>query len=129
MGRHVRVRLALAIATVFCGITLSSLDGRAEEDARCTPVDVAVFSNRVHVRCSAAVMMPDLPLDAIAFFAFPTSDAPAAERVLSTLLSAQVANRQLWIRFNLTEHSDAARNIGCQWHDCRLILAVGFGPK
>ncbi len=120
------VKCITATAVLFV-VVLSALEGMAEEWGSCQPIQVMVFPSRVHVKCKIPLVDPDAPHDAISYFAYPTSDAPAAERILSTLLSAQVANRTLTVLYNLREHSELARTIGCQWSDCRLMSAVGFG--
>jgi hypothetical protein len=85
---------------------------------KCTPANVAVFDERVHVKCTASAP------DGIRFFAKATADADAAARVLSLLSIAQVTGRTLDIRYDPADTSGAT--IGCQPNDCRLILAVGL---
>jgi hypothetical protein len=82
----------------------------------CTPVNVAAFSQRIHVKCSASVGT------GIWYFAVPTSNAANAARMLSLLSTAHVAGRTLWIQSDLADTSGAS--IGCQTNDCRLIIAA-----
>jgi hypothetical protein len=87
----------------------------------CTPDQVMTYteSRRVHVHCTAAV-------SGISYFATGTGDAANAARVLSVITTAQVAGRTLSILYDPADLSGSA--IGCGNSDCRLILAVGFGP-
>jgi hypothetical protein len=87
-------------------------------DASCVPVQVAVFTNRLHVRCAAAI-------GGIHYFAMATSDAALSARVLSVLTTAQVAGRTLGIEYEPSDTTGAA--IGCQPADCRVIHGVWFG--
>jgi hypothetical protein len=96
---------------------LAPLPARAA-DASCVPVQVAVFTNRLHVRCAAAV-------GGIHYFAMATSDAALSARVLSILTTAQVAGRTLGIEYEPSDTTGAA--IGCQAADCRVIRGVWFG--
>jgi hypothetical protein len=90
----------------------------AETWINCTPVQVAAYQQRLHVRCAAAV-------GGISFFALGTQDAANASRVLAVLTAAQVAGRTLNILYDPADQSGAA--IGCLTSDCRLIHAAGFG--
>jgi hypothetical protein len=85
---------------------------------QCTPANVAVFEERVHVKCTASAP------GGIRYFAKATADADAAARVLSLLSIAQVTGRTLDIRYDPADTSGAT--IGCQANDCRLIVAVGL---
>ena len=87
--------------------------------ANCVPTEVIAFSNRIHVRCAAAVG------GGIRFFAVPTSNAPHAARVQSMLTTAQVAGRTLRILYEPGNTSGSS--FGCGPQDCRQISAVGFG--
>ena len=103
-------------------IAILMIVGRAEAAetwTSCTPVGIATYQTRVHVRCAAAV-------GGITFFAAATQDAAYAARVLSVVTAAQVAGRTLNILFDPADQSGAA--IGCLTTDCRLIRAAGFGP-
>ena len=84
----------------------------------CTPVEIATYQVRLHVRCAAAV-------GGITFFAVGTLDTANASRVLAVLTAAQIAGRTLNILFDPADQSGAA--IGCATADCRLIRAIGYG--
>ena len=86
-------------------------------DISCTPSNVSLFSNRVHIKCEES-------FGGIQYFVAPTSDAAYAARVLSILSTATVAARTVTIRYDPADTSGAS--LGCQVNDCRLIQAVGF---
>jgi hypothetical protein len=83
----------------------------------CTPVNVAAFSSRVHVKCSESV-------GGIQYFAVPTANAAHAARVLSLLSTAHAAGRTLDILYEPSDTSGST--IGCQASDCRLIVGAAF---
>ncbi|MCB0034771.1 MAG: hypothetical protein KDE51_12150 [Anaerolineales bacterium] len=93
-------------------------DANAETWISCTPIGVATYYNRVHVRCAAAV-------GGISYFAAPTNNPANAARILSTLSTAQVAGRTLSILYDPNDLSGT--DFGCLEADCRPIVAVGFG--
>ena len=86
----------------------------------CVPVQVLVRTERIHVKCAAAVS------GGIVFFAVGPQDAAHAARVLSLLTTAQVAGRTLSILYDPADDQSGTQ-IGCAPSNCRLILAVGFG--
>ncbi len=79
----------------------------------CSPVEVGVFTNRVHVRCAAPAP------GNILYFAVATADSKHAARLLSLLLTSQVAGKNVGINYNPSDLSGSA--IGCANSDCRLI--------
>jgi len=84
----------------------------------CTPTRIAVFPNRVHVRCDAAAP----PGNAIWYFAAPTgTDSKYANRVLSIMLTAQALSKDIWIFYDLAGNGAAW---GCQADDCRPIIGA-----
>lgn len=84
----------------------------------CTPENIAAYTTRVHVKCTAAV-------GGIQYFAVSTSNAAFAARTLSVLSTAQVAGRTL----NILYEPDDTSNLppGCMESDCRALLAASFG--
>ena len=83
----------------------------------CTPDNVAVFSNRIHVHCKQSY-------SGIRYFAYPTSDAASVARVLSVLISAQVAGHTLQILYDPADRSGSS--YGCNVSDCRHFEAVAL---
>lgn len=101
----------------FLALSMCLSAGAALADTTaCTPNQVGVFTNRIHVRCAASVA------GGIWFFALPTTDAAHTNRMLSLLNSALVGGRSLTIDYNPS--STAGTSIGCQSGDCRLINYV-----
>ena len=105
-------------AMIVASATLAGPAEAAETWTACTPIEVAAYPARLHVRCAASV-------GGIGFFAVGTQDAANASRVLAVLTAAQVAGRTLNILFDPADQSGAA--IGCLVADCRIIRAVSFG--
>lgn len=81
----------------------------------CTPIGVAHFDARVHVRCS-------VPVSGIVYFAAPTSNNNRAARLLALLGTALAAGRDVTIYYDPADTSGTT--IGCAANDCRLIQAV-----
>jgi hypothetical protein len=107
-----------AAAWLLAGLALLPPLPALAAEASCVPVQVAVYINRLHVRCAAAV-------GGIRYFAMATSDAALSARVLSILTTAQVAGRTLGIEYEPSDTTGAA--IGCLAADCRVIRGVWFG--
>jgi hypothetical protein len=79
----------------------------------CIPQNVAVFANRIHVRCST------LSAEGIRYFALSTADSKHAARVLSLLLTAKASGQRVGVDYNPNDTSGVS--IGCYSSDCRLI--------
>jgi len=79
------------------------------------PANVAIFSNRIHVKC-------EVPNGSIGFFAYPLTDAKQANRILSLLLTAEAANDRIVVSYDASDTSGTA--FGCQSGDCRTIQAI-----
>jgi hypothetical protein len=84
----------------------------------CTPVNVAAYTSRIHVKCAAAAP------GGIWYFAASTAHAAHAARLLSVLSTAHAAGRTLDILYEPSDTSGAS--IGCDPSDCRLMLAAAF---
>jgi hypothetical protein len=97
---------------------VGSFNALTQSKIGCTPVFVAVFGNRVHVECAAAV-------GGIKFFAVSTSNTAHAARILSTASTAQVAGRNLLIWYDPANTSGTS--FGCGAGDCRTIDGLAFG--
>ncbi|NOZ51153.1 MAG: hypothetical protein GXP37_14075 [Chloroflexi bacterium] len=83
----------------------------------CTANSVAVFSNRIHVRCTQSY-------SGIRYFAYPTTDAASVARFLSILTSAQVSGHLLQVLYDPADHSGTSYS--CASNDCRPIQAVAL---
>ena len=95
----------------------------AEPDAatwyRCTPANVAAYTTRIHVKCTAAS-------SGIWYFAYPTRDTANASRFLSLLSTAEVAGKQVDILYDTADLSGAT--YGCATGDCRPIIGLALIP-
>jgi len=93
------------------GITSASSAGWVN----CTANSVAVFPNRIHVRCTQSY-------SGIRYFAYPSSNAASTARFLSILTSAQVSGHVLQVLYDPADHSGTSYD--CALSDCRPIQAV-----
>lgn len=90
---------------------------KAQQWVTCTPENVAVYSSRIHVKCT-------VPIAGIQWFALSTQNSSHAARILSILTAAHVTGRDLSILYDPADTSGTA--IGCQANDCRLIVAAAI---
>lgn len=111
-------RLAIAIGLVSAAFVGAGNVAAASATTGCTAEEVAVFANRIYVRCAAAV-------GGVSIFALPTTDAPHAARMLSLLSTAHVAGRAMTLIYETD--AGAGGNFGCPPTDCRLLLGARFG--
>lgn len=122
--------LAVVLFTLAVGLTQAqspeppeaplALEPAAATWYTCTPVRVASFATRIHVRCAAAAP------NGIWYFAYPTSDTANASRFLSLLSTALVAGKQVNVLYDPADTSGAA--YGCLAADCRALRAVEMLP-
>lgn len=84
--------------------------------------DVAVFNNRVHVRCSGV----SPAISGVYWFAVPTTDSANASRYLSIFQTALLSGKTLvfWLDPNDTSGADW----GCHASDCRAVMGAKVGP-
>jgi hypothetical protein len=109
MGRR-KGRLAILVI----GSLLGAAAARAADQVYgCTPANVAVFDNRIHVNCTVA------NASGIQYFAVPTADRDRANRTLALLLAAISTGATVGVHFDPNDLSGSA--IGCANADCRLI--------
>ena len=87
------------------------------DTATCQIAEVAVYNNRIHVKCYTGFGTGG----AIRFFAAPTSDAARVGRILSVLLSAEAAGKRAMIAYDPNANGTS---FGCQFADCRPIDGV-----
>ena len=113
MNEGLRKMLAGVLSTgVLLALLSVAMPARASEfDYDCVPVEVAVFSSRVHMRCQTPVAFY------IWFFALPTSD-PQADRLLSLASTAMaIPGAKVSVHFEGTDTSGTS--YGCGSSDCR----------
>lgn len=108
-------KLVVAAMTLGCVTSAAASPLDTAATTLCTPIAVAHFDARVHVRCS-------VPVSGIVYFAVPTSNNNRAARVLALLGTALAAGRDITIFYDPADTSGTA--VGCAATDCRLIQAV-----
>ena len=110
------MRRMLVLCALVLGLAIVENASAAETWTDCVPAGVATFSNRVHVRCSAAVG------GGILYFAMQTNDSAAAARFVSVASSALIAGRTLKIQYDPADLTGGA--FGCATGDCRRARAL-----
>jgi hypothetical protein len=103
------------LVLVFVCLSLGALRASAQA-INCNPVNVATFSNRVHVRCNPGS-------GAIVFFAVSSANAAAAQRFQDLAVAALVNNKTLFIQFNAADTTTGPA-FGCLSSDCRPALGT-----
>ncbi len=84
----------------------------------CTPTGVAIFTNRVHVRCTPAAP------NSIAYFAYCTAtDSATASRFLSVFTTAKATGKNLVIFYDPNDLT-GQQKCGCANGDCRLLTGA-----
>lgn len=81
----------------------------------CTPDEVAVFPDRIHVHCTVGQL-------GIYYFAVPTSDQAAAARYLSIFTTGFALGKTVLVYYGVTDASGTA--FGCLYTDCRAITGA-----
>lgn len=84
--------------------------------APCTVLDVGVFIQRVHVRCTTTV---NIGGNIIAWWAYPTSDSAGASRFLSLFETAKATGSTLTLYYDPNDLTGST--FGCGTTDCRRI--------
>lgn len=119
------MKKTLAVIVFAAWVAGMAPPAEAEEQVHvCKLVDVTVFNDRVHARCSnAAAGGLQLYSPAIYFFAIPTSNEAAADRFLSVAMTALVSQKTFLVVYDF----DATKtgfgvSSGCKAKDCRVPL-------
>ena len=92
----------------------------AAADITCSPTEVAVYPNRVHVVCSANQTDGG---STILYWAVPSSDAHLANRFMAIASTALVSGRTLVLRYLPGDLS--GQSFGCLSQDCRQVIMFG----
>jgi len=113
---------------------VASLPAAEELSRACTLMDVAAFTNRVHVHCAPAgaasggglytrdYSPPPQPDAGIVYFAVGAAADPAlADRVIALATSASQQNKQVQIFYRT---SPAENPPGCLASDCRRLSGI-----
>lgn len=101
-------------------LTLLWFSGAAHGQQRfapCKPVEVAVFTERIHVQCEVPVA------GGFSFFAAPTSEPKFANRALSVILAAQLGGKVVSVLYDPKDTS-GEKTMGCLLKDCRPLLGI-----
>lgn len=104
----------LMLLFVLC-VAMAGEAAAADTWVNCTPVNIATYASRVHVRCSAATA-------GILYFAVSASDTAFAQRFVSIGTSALISGRTLQVFYDTADTSGAA--FGCASNDCRRAKAL-----
>lgn len=113
-----RAAASLAVAASF--LAIAAVPAHAATYV-CTPDRVATFSNRVHVRCTAAT-----PAGILWFAVCSDGNSAFAARALSTFTAAKVTGKNLVLFYELADTSGTA--CGCLAGDCRVIWGAELQP-
>jgi hypothetical protein len=119
-GRLSEIRRTTLLGAVMAAAATSITPAMAAEFF-CTPTEVAVHANRVHVRCSTAAQDGGA---SIGFWAISTSDAQIANRFVSTATTALVSGRSLRLYYDAGK--TPGTSFGCLASDCRTPWAIAI---
>jgi hypothetical protein len=117
-ARRAMLVAAPAIVAAFLFILAGSRPASAAStNFDCWLDQVGTFADRVFARCQLATA-------GVYIFAYPTTNAPQAARILNVLTTVALGEPHaiVTITFDPADVSGAA--IGCPASDCRLIQAV-----
>jgi hypothetical protein len=89
----------------------------------CTIGNVAVWDNRIHVRCTNYMHLGD---DYVYYWAYPSDsfNSYTASRMLSVAQTALALSGQVYIYYDADRDHNPP---GCLKGDCRLIVALDVG--
>jgi hypothetical protein len=111
----------LIVAAAMLG-TLAIAGNASAATFTCTPVDVLVATNRIHVKCSTAVLDGS---SSIRWFAVSaTADVPFANRFLTVGTTALVSGRN--VMFTWTAGDTSGTAFGCAAADCRKVSMINL---
>ena len=88
---------------------------------QCTPSTVGVFTNRIHVLCTAPYNTT------IYYFGYCSiCDSATASRLLSIFTAAKALGKNVGVYFDPNDTSGTA--CGCQSNDCRVVSGAEIRP-
>lgn len=115
----------VAITTALLALAAMPMTAALAEKVQsrsCKPVEVAVFANRIHVKC--APQADKAYTGDITYYAMATNDRSAIDSLtLQVLTAAQASDRNLRVWFDLDDYKSVP---GCQGNDCRRLVAVAM---
>lgn len=103
--------LVIAASSAFASIPVMA------DEHQCIPINVLSFSNRVHVKCSN-------PVNSIAYFALPLTDAAVVDRFLKIANTALVSEKKMYVGYGANDTTGTA--FGCLASDCRKLTYFGI---
>jgi len=112
-------RYTVVAATLLLALALTP--AAQADDITCTPLEVSVFPERVHVRCTTAVGDGG---DSIIFWAVSTADADNANRFITLATTALVAGRDLVLGYTPGDTSGTV--FGCGANNCRVPWKISL---
>src|SRR5262245_43975512 len=117
------------LLSLLAAVSISPLHAQdpnpTRHNATCTPVEVAVFENRIHVKCTN--VQKTASSGGIVFFAVSTSASANTARFLSIFDSALSENRKLTLFYD--DFEIAGQNFGCLIENCRVVHGAILGPR
>ena len=120
-----KISRCFAMAASLTAITYMASGTAAAEDIvsrACSPTEVAVFSNRIHVRCAPIEgqgWTKDIP-----FYAMPLSpNSKQLEYTLHLLAAAKAADKSLRVWVDRDDYQSVP---GCRGGDCRRLVAAAM---
>ncbi|MEH6605379.1 MAG: hypothetical protein V7711_07350 [Pseudomonadales bacterium] len=109
----------------ICAVSLliiCSTSAQAAQSRSCTPIEVGVFSNRIHVKCAAIkgkAYTKDIPYYAMAL----KNGSLQVQLTLELLVTAKAHKRNLTIWVDMADYKSVP---GCLGSDCRRLIAVAI---
>ena len=124
MNIHKILLVAAIAAGGFAGLMVVANNAEAAQiKARdCKPIRIAVFRNRIHVRC--AVIKSQAYTADIPYYAMSMEQAgPRLDAIIALLISAQERGRTLRIWADMADYKSVP---GCNGSDCRRLTGVSL---
>ena len=108
----------IGLAVLMFTLGSTALPAQADTRSRaCKPVEVAVFGNRLHVRCEP--INGQAYTSELRYYAMKLDNSVQVQATLDLLLMAKANNRSLTIRFDENDYQSVP---GCQGGDCRRLV-------
>lgn len=123
MKTPIRFALALTLAAAATPLAPALAQTNATQDTRCSVLEVAVFTDRVHVRCSLSATLTQNGGQGVApygYYAMATN-TPAAAAFVEVATAARAADKPLLISYRDSPSQNPA---GCQANDCRGVASA-----
>ncbi len=113
----------IAVIGLFFTSTPSNANEPRINSRVCVPDSVAVFSNRIHVKCKPdpkKAFTKDIRYYAMAI---ASRNSKQVDYTLQVLLGAQTSNKKLRIWFDTHDYKSVP---GCQGSDCRKLTGAAI---